>query len=79
MMFERIGDLSGDTAADDARFEALAASNPVAAEGELSDAILAHLTPDVGPKAWALGGDWQLRMPLARSLARGPMLGEDGD
>ena len=34
MMFERIGDLSGDPAADDARFEALAASNPVAAEDD---------------------------------------------
>lgn len=78
MMFERIGDLSGDPAADDARFEELAASNPVVAEGSLPEAILAHLTPDVGPTAWGLGGDWQLRMPLARSLARGPTLGEDG-
>ncbi len=72
MMFERIGDLSGDPEADDARFAELAASNPVAPEGSISPELQAHLAPDVGPKELALGGDWLLRMPLARSLARGP-------
>lgn len=72
MMFERIGDLSGDPEADDARFAELVAANPVAPEGSISPELQAHLAPDVGPKELALGGDWLLRMPLARSLARGP-------
>ena len=76
MMFERIGDLSGDPAADDARFAELAASHPVAPEGSLSETVQAHLAPDVGPSQLADGGDWLLRMPLARSLARGPTLAE---
>jgi len=79
MLFERIGDLSGDRDADDARFAELAASNPVAAEGSLAAPLMAHLAPDVGPRELAAGGDWLLRMPLARSLARGPTLGEDGE
>jgi hypothetical protein len=72
MMFERIGDLSGDPQADDARFAQLAASNPMAPDGSIPPALQAHLAPDVGPKELALGGDWLLRMPLARSLARAP-------
>ncbi|WP_293903746.1 hypothetical protein [Phenylobacterium sp.] len=78
MVFERIGELSGDVAADDARFAALAASNPVAPEGSVPEALAAHLVPETGPSQLALGGDWLLRMPLARSLARGPAYGEDG-
>lgn len=77
MMFERIGDLSGDPAADDARFAELAASHPVAPEGSVSETLQAHLAPDVGPSQLAAGGDWVLRMPLARSLARGPTLAEN--
>jgi hypothetical protein len=76
MIFERIGDLSGDAAADDARFAELAASNPVAPEGSVPPEMQAHLVRDIGPAQLALGGDWLLRMPLARSLARGPVLGE---
>ena len=77
MMFERIGDLSGDVAADDAQFAELAARNPVAPEGSIPAQTQAHLTPDVGPTPLAQGGDWLLRMPLARSLARGSTLVED--
>ncbi len=72
IMFERIGDLSGDREADDAHFAALAARNPVAPEGSISDALRHHLTGDFGPKAAAAGGEWLLQMPLSRSLARGP-------
>ena len=75
MMFERIGDLSDDPEADDARFAELAASNPVAPEGSISPEMAAHLAPDVGPKQLALGGDWLLRMPLDRSLSRARDLG----
>ena len=77
MMFERIGDLSGDPAADDARFAELAASHPVAPADSVSETLQSHLAPDVGPAQLAAGGDWVLRMPLARSLARGPTLAED--
>lgn len=71
MVFDRIGDLSGDIAADNAEFERLAALNPLAPEGSVPEALRAHLLRDIGPAAHALGGDMLLRMPLARSLARG--------
>lgn len=76
MLFERIGELSGDEAADIARFEALAAGNPVALEGSVPDDLAVHLVPDVGPQQFAQGGDWLLRMPLDRTWARGPNLDE---
>jgi hypothetical protein len=76
IMFERTGELSDDPAADDLRFDALAAGDPVAPEGSISDAIRDHLVRDIGPAQLALGGDYLLRMPLVRSLARGPAYGE---
>jgi hypothetical protein len=72
MIFERIGDLSGDPEADRACFDELIALDPVAPEGSISDALRRHLTGDFGPAAAALGGDMLLRMPQARSMARGP-------
>lgn len=76
MILERIGDLSGDREADDAHFAELAARNPVAPEGSVSDAVRDHVSRDVGPAALAAGGDWLLQMPLSRSMARGPLLGD---
>jgi transcriptional regulator with XRE-family HTH domain len=72
LIFERIGDLTGDAEADDKHFLELAVLNPVAPEGSISDALKAHLTGDFGPAAAALGGDLLLRLPLAKSIARGP-------
>jgi hypothetical protein len=72
MMFERIGDLSGDPEADDRRFLELAARDPRAPEGSIPKAIQDHLLRDIGPAQLALGGDLLLQMPLIRSLARGP-------
>jgi len=77
MIFERIGGLSGDIAQDDARFEALAAGNPVVPEGAISDDLRAHLTGDFGPLQHALGGGLLLQMPLSRSLSRGAVFDED--
>jgi hypothetical protein len=71
IMLERIADLSGDPAADDARFAELAAADPVAPEGSVAPQIIAHLTRDPGPSQIAAGGDWLLTSPLSRSLARG--------
>lgn len=77
MMFERIGDLSGDAAADNAHFEMLAGLPPLAPEGSVPEGLRAHLIRDIGPEQAALGGDMLLRMPLARSIARGPAYGEE--
>ena len=77
MMFERIGDLSGNVEADDAEFERLAALDPLAPQGSISDGMRAHLVRDIGPAAAALGGDMLLRLPLDRTIARGPAYGED--
>jgi len=71
VVFERIGDLSGDKAADDARFAELAASQWLAAEGSIPDAMRRHLTRDTGDTQLALGGDWMLTLPLSRSVGRG--------
>jgi hypothetical protein len=76
IMFERVGDLSGDAKADEARFAELAAKNPLAPEGSISDELRAHLLRDVGPEARSAGGDLLLNMPLARSMTRGPAYGE---
>lgn len=66
-LFERVADLSGDRAADDLAFERLAASEALAPEGSVPEALRAHLVREIGPEQFAAGGDWLLRMPIARS------------
>jgi len=70
-MLERIGDLSGDPATDDARYEDLLAKHPIAPEGSLSDDVCRHLLFDVGPTALRAGGDPVLMMRSMTSRARG--------
>jgi len=72
MMFERIGDLSGDVEADDRRLAELAGLDPVAPERSIPDHLRRHLTGDFGPAQAAQGGDLLLSLPLSRSLTRGP-------
>jgi hypothetical protein len=72
IVFERVGDLTDDPEADDQRFEELTALNPVAPDGSISEAMRRHLLRDIGPEQHALGGDMLLRLPLSRSLSRGP-------
>jgi transcriptional regulator with XRE-family HTH domain len=72
MLCERVGDLSGDPAADDRRFEELASQSPIAPPGAVPDAIKAHLVRDFGPSQLEKGGDWLLTLSLMRTLARGP-------
>jgi transcriptional regulator with XRE-family HTH domain len=71
MVFERVGELSGDAAADDARIDELGGADPVATPASAPSVLTAHLVRDIGPAQRALGGDWLLRLPLARSIARG--------
>ncbi|HEY2179711.1 MAG TPA: hypothetical protein VGH15_14120 [Caulobacteraceae bacterium] len=71
IVLTRTGDLSADRGADDARFAALAGGDSLAPEGSVPAAIAAHLARDIGPIALALGGEWLLRMPAARSLSAG--------
>lgn len=78
MILERIEDLSGDPEADDKRFLELAARDPVAPEGSIPDSLRQHLTGDFGPAAAGLGGELLLRLPLTKSLARGPAYREPG-
>ena len=79
LVFERVGDLSDNPDADDALFMQLAARDPVAPEGSISEEMRRHLTPDVGPAAAALGGELLLLLPLTRSLSRGPAFGASGE
>jgi hypothetical protein len=72
MMFERIGDLSGDDEADDRRLAELAGLDPVAPDASIPEHVRRHLTGDFGPAQAAQGGDMLLNLPLSRSLARGP-------
>ena len=67
---ERIADLQGDRQADDATFAGLAHLADLAPEGSVPPEIAAHLFPDVGPAAFAAGGDMVLSLPIGRSLAR---------
>jgi len=70
MLLERIGDLSGDEAADDARLVEFGKLPAFAPKNSVSAEIAAHLVRDIGPSQIALGGDWLLNMPTARSLSR---------
>jgi hypothetical protein len=71
VIFERTGDLSGDAAADDAAFAALAAAEPLAQDGSVAADVVAHLSRDIGPTHAAAGGEWLLSLPLAQSWSRG--------
>lgn len=71
IVFERIGDLTGDIEADDARFAELAELDPLAAEGSVAQELADHLVRNIGPDQLALGGDWVLRSPASRTRSRG--------
>lgn len=73
-IMQRTGDLSGDRAADDARFEELAAASPLAPQGSVSPEVSDHIFRDFGPTAMASGGTALLTMPFAGSWSRGPQL-----
>jgi len=70
-LLERVGDLTGDDASDQARLDVLAAAYPLSAAAAIPDHVRVHLWEDVGPAALASGGDPILMMTLARSMSRG--------
>ncbi len=77
ILVERIGDLTDDPAADDARLAELGGLDPLAPEGSVPAHIVRHLARDVGPSHVATGGDWLLFAPPSRSLSQGvQMAGE---
>jgi helix-turn-helix protein len=71
ILVERVADLTGDEAVDNAAFAELCAADPLAPEGSLSPELINHLTRDIGPTQVATGGDWLLKLPIARSWSRG--------
>lgn len=76
IILERIGDLTGDREADDARCQELIARDPLAPEGEVPEHIQKHLVRDVGPGAVARGaGDLFLLAPVTTTLSRGASAG----
>lgn len=73
IVFERIGDLSGDREADDLRFAELKTRKPFPEPGEISAEVQAHIVRDFGPGTAQVGGDQLLMSSLARSLSTGAM------
>lgn len=75
IIMERIGDLSGDRAADDAHCAELLQTHPLAAEGSVPEHIERYLIRDIGPAAEKNGGELFLLAPVASSLSRGESAG----
>jgi transcriptional regulator with XRE-family HTH domain len=70
-LLERIGDVSGDATADEARLAELAQTYPLSPAADIAEHVRNHLWSDTGPAAFAAGGDTILMMALARSMSRG--------
>jgi transcriptional regulator with XRE-family HTH domain len=70
-LLERECNLVGDTPEDDRRYEELKSAAFLWDRAHITPDEYAHLMRDIGPKAYAAGGDLFLRSPLARSLSRG--------
>ena len=70
-LLERECNLVGDVAEDDRRYEELKSAAFLWDRTHITPEEYAHLVREIGPKAYAAGGDLFLRSPLARSLSRG--------
>lgn len=75
IIMERIGDLTGDRAADDATCAELLRRDPLAPEGSVPETIERYLIRDIGPAAAKAGGELFLMAPVASSLSRGESVG----
>lgn len=71
ILLERIADLSGDPAVDEARYEELLAEHPVAPDGSIPEDVQKYLLYDTGPTALANGGDAMIMIRALTSRARG--------
>lgn len=72
VILERIGDLTGDEAADDARCEELLQLDTMATEETAPEAVRRHLIRDIGPAAAEAGtGELFLLSTWANSLSKG--------
>ncbi len=73
IILNRVGAISGDWEADEARHEHLIRSRPaLAPEGSIDPELSAHLLRDAGPLALAAGGAALLSIPFSQSRSRGP-------
>jgi hypothetical protein len=70
ILFERVGDLSGDRAADDAHVTGLMERPEFVEDNEVADVVRQHLLRDFGPKAAGEGGEMMLSAPLTPRLAQ---------
>jgi hypothetical protein len=73
VLLERVGDLTGDDAADDARFAELAQAFPFSTADQVPEQVRNHIWTDTGPGPFAAGGDQMLLMRFATTMARGPV------
>jgi transcriptional regulator with XRE-family HTH domain len=70
IIFERIGDLSGDREADDAHVATLMARPEFVEDDAVPAIVRNHLLRDFGPRAAAQGGEMMLTAPLTPRLAQ---------
>ena len=73
IVFERLGDLTGDTAVDDATFAELKKKPPFPDSSEISAEVQAHIVRNFGPSAAADGGDQFLMSRISNSISGGIM------
>jgi transcriptional regulator with XRE-family HTH domain len=70
IIFERVGDLSGDRAADDAHVTGLMERPEFVEDGEVTEVVRQHLLRDFRPRAASEGGEMMLSAPLTPRLAQ---------
>jgi transcriptional regulator with XRE-family HTH domain len=70
IIFERVGDLSGDRAADDAHATALMQRPEFVDDDHVAEVVRQHLLRDFGPEAASNGGEMMLSAPLTPRLAQ---------
>jgi transcriptional regulator with XRE-family HTH domain len=70
-LLERVGDVTDDTAADEAELDRLGQQYPLSMADAIPVHVRDHLWHETGPEALAAGGDTILMMHLANSMARG--------
>ncbi|WP_157677959.1 hypothetical protein [Brevundimonas diminuta] len=70
IIFERVGDLSGDRTADDAQVAALMERPEFVEDDEVPAVVRDHLLRNFGPAAARQGGEMMLSAPLTPRLAQ---------